>query len=133
MAQESMIEKRETDTTQPEQMRGGRTYIPNVDIVEQANEILILADVPGVQPNGVDIHYERGELTLHGKVAARQDPETTDYLLQEYGVGDFYRRFVVGEGIDESQIEAELRGGVLTVHLPKAQEVMPRRITVKTA
>ena len=133
MAQESMTEKRETETTQPEQMRGGRTYIPNVDIVEQGSEILIVADLPGVQPGDVEIHYERGELTLHGKVAARQDLESTDYLLQEYGVGDFYRRFMVGEGIDDSQIEAELRGGVLTVHLPKAQEILPRKIAVKTA
>lgn len=135
MANETSIEKRETQEVQqvqPERMRAGRTYIPNVDIIEQDDKLLLLADMPGVKPDGVDIQYERGELTIHGKVAPRQDPENTNYLLREYGVGDFYRVFQIGEGIDADKIEAELRDGVLTLHLPKAQELMPRKIALKT-
>ena len=132
MAQDAAIEKREAEIAQPEQIRGGQTYVPAVDIVEHEGELLLLADLPGVKPEELDIHYEHGLLAIHGKVAPRQDPERTDYLLQEYGVGDFYRRFEIGEGIDASKIAAELRDGVLTLHLPKAQEILPRKIAVKT-
>lgn len=132
MAQDTAIEKRETQTMQTEHVRSGQTFVPNVDILEQDNELLLLADMPGVQPSDVDIHCERGMLMIRGKAAPRQDVETTEYLLREYGVGDFRRRFEVGEGIDASAIEAELQGGVLTVHLPKAERLLPRKIAVKT-
>jgi HSP20 family protein len=133
MAQETAIDKRETRTIEAERMRGGQTYTPTVDILERDNELLLLADMPGVAPDSVDIQFERGLLTIHGPVAPRQDPDSTTYLLHEYGVGDFYRRFEIGEGVDPSGIEAELHAGVLTVHLPKTKEVMPRKIAVKTS
>jgi len=133
MADEATIQKRETQDVQTERIRSGRTYIPNVDIVEHNDKFLLLADMPGVRSDDLDINYERGQLTIHGKVTPRQDPEKTEYLLREYGVGDFYRSFQIGEGIDANKIEAELHDGVLTLHLPKSQELMPRKITLKTA
>ncbi len=133
MADETTIQKRETQDVQTERIRSGRTYIPNVDIVEHNDKFLLLADMPGVRSDDLDINYERGQLTIHGKVATRQDPEKTEYLLREYGVGDFYRSFQIGEGIDANKIEAELHDGVLTLHLPKSQELVPRKITLKTA
>jgi len=132
MARDTAIEKRETQVTQPEPIRGGQAYIPAVDIIERPSELLLLADVPGVKPDAVNINYERGLLSVHGKVEPRQDAAATNYVLQEYGVGDFYRRFEIGEGVDASRIEAELHNGVLTVHLPKAEDIMPRKIAVKT-
>lgn len=132
MAEQTTIEKRQTQEVQTERIRGGRTYLPNVDIIEHDDKFLLLADLPGVKPEDLDIQYERGQLTIHGKVAQRQDPERTEYLLREYGVGDFYRSFEIGEGIDSNKIEAELRDGVLTLHLPKSQELRPRRIALKT-
>jgi len=132
MAEQTSIEKRQTQDVQTERLRAGRTYVPNVDIVEQEDKFLLLADMPGVRPDDLEINYERGELTLRGRVAPRQDPERTDYLLREYGVGDFDRSFRIGEGIDADKIEAELRDGVLTLHLPKTQELVPRKITLKT-
>lgn len=130
---ETAIKKREPQAVQPERVRGGRAYIPNVDIVEREQELLLIADMPGVRSGDLDLHYERGVLAIHGKVVPRQDPESTHFLLQEYGVGDFYRSFTVGEGIDANAIEAELRHGVLTVHLPKTQAILPRKISVKTS
>ncbi len=131
MAREAAtIEKREAPLGEAEQVRGGQTYIPAVDIYETDTELLLLADLPGVRPDAIDIQFERGLLTLHGRVEPRQSPETR-YLLQEYGVGDFVRRFEIGDGIDASKIEAEFHDGVLTLHLPKAQQLMPRRIQVK--
>jgi HSP20 family protein len=127
------IEKRETTTTEVEPTRGGRTYIPTVDIVEHKDELLLIADVPGATRDGIDIDYERGQLTVQARVAPRQAADRTNYLLQEYGVGDFCRSFQVGEGIDADKIYAEVADGVLTVHLPKAAELKPRRIEVKSA
>lgn len=125
--------KREGAAAQPEQIRGGRVYSPGVDIIEMESELLLLADVPGVKPDDVDINYEQGLLTLHCRVTPRQDEQQTGFLLREYGVGDYYRSFQIGEGIDAGRIEAEIKDGVLTLHLPKTEEVKPRRISVKTA
>ncbi len=133
MAAQTSIQKRETSLAQTEPVRSGPTYIPAVDIVEQRDRLLLMADLPGVRAEDLDIQYERGVLTVGGKVTPRQDPDSTNYLLREYGVGDFYRTFQIGEGIDSSKISAELRDGVLTLELPKAAELMPRKISVKTA
>jgi len=78
-------------------------YAPNVDILENADELTLVADVPGVNPDGVDIQYERGELTLRGRVAPRT--EQPGFLLNEYGVGDFHRVFQLGEGVDNTKID----------------------------
>ncbi len=134
MASETTIEKagkREGTTAQPERIRGGRVYSPNVDIVENENELLLVADVPGAKPDGVDINYEQGLLTLHARVEPRLQEEQGRFLLSEYGIGDYYRSFQIGEGIDSSKIEAEMKDGVLTVHLPKAEAAKPRKVQVK--
>ncbi|MCS7167554.1 MAG: Hsp20/alpha crystallin family protein [Gemmatales bacterium] len=107
------------------------TYSPRVDVVETADELTLYADLPGVRPEDVDIRFENGELTIHGKVTPR--PTTGEFLLQEYGVGDFYRTFTISEEIDSDKITAELKQGVLILHLPKREAVKPKRITVKTA
>lgn len=133
MANQTDIEKHEAQELQrAERIRSGRTYVPNVDIVERENELLLLADVPGVRPQHVDIRYEGGELTIHGRVEPRQESTQASVMLHEYGIGDFYRVFKVGESVDSSRIEAELKDGVLTLHLPKTAEAVPRRINVKT-
>jgi len=133
MASDTVIQKREHRTTEPEQTRGGRAYSPDVDILEKDNELLLLADVPGATADQIDVNYEQGLLTIHAKVPPRQDPDKTHYLLREYGVGDYYRSFRIGEGIDAASIQAELSQGVLTVRLPKAAEVRPRKIAVRSA
>jgi HSP20 family protein len=130
MANQTEIEKQETQELRAERIRSGRTYVPAVDIVEQDEQLLLLADMPGVNPDDLDIRYERGELTIHGQVRPRQAPES-GYLLREYGVGDFYRVFQVGESVDSSRIEAEMRHGVLTLRLPKTEQAVPRKIAVK--
>jgi len=132
MATETSIQKSESQVVQPERVRGGPTYIPAVDIVETNDKLILMADVPGATTEGLDVRYERGQLTISARVTPRQDPNT-DYLLREYGVGDFYRVFEVGEGIDAEKIEAELSDGVLTLHLPKVPALLPRKIAVKSA
>jgi HSP20 family protein len=113
---------------QPDAVRN-LTFTPRVDIYETADELVLLADLPGVQPADLEVRFERGELTLHGRCGARQ--ANAPYALAEYGVGDFYRAFTINEDIDADQIAAELKHGVLTVHLPKSEKAKPKKIAIK--
>jgi HSP20 family protein len=117
-----------TDLDKPE-VTPGLCYTPRVDIVATEEECLLLADLPGVKPEDVDVRFENGELVVDGRCAPRH--EGANYLMSEYGVGDFYRAFTISEQIDWQKISAELKNGVLTVHLPKAETAKPRKITVK--
>ena len=119
-----------SDVTRAEHTCSGRLYQPNVDILETADELTVLAGIPGVDGSDIDIGFENGTLTIHGKVPPRQG-EDTNHLLREYGIGDFHRTFQVSEAIDASRITAECANGVLTLHLPKVEAVKPRKINVK--
>jgi HSP20 family molecular chaperone IbpA len=131
MAQNMVAQKEEakTDVTTREPTRGGICYTPRVDIVETEDELVVYADMPGCRPEDVDIRYENGELEIHGKCPTRQ--ENVDYLVNEFGVGDYYRSFTINEAIDATKITATFKQGVLTVHLPKSEAAKPRRIAVK--
>lgn len=115
-----------------ERTRGGQVYRPQVDILETGDELVLVADLPGVKSDAIDIGFEDGTLTIQGKVEPRYG-EDRSFLVREYGIGDFYRTFRVSEEIDASRIQAESAGGVLTVHLPKAEKAKPRKIAVKSA
>lgn len=93
----------------------GVTVTPRVDVLETDDELLVYADLPGVAPADVDIRFENGDLTVHGRRA---------------GVS-FFRSFRVTERIAGDKIEADLKGGVLTLHLPKVEAIKPRRIAVR--
>ncbi len=114
-----------------ERTRGGRVYRPNVDILESQDELTLVADVPGVKCDSINIDFDDGVLTIQGKVAQRYG-EDTAFLLREYGIGDFYRTFRVSEQVNTGAIHAECADGVLTVHLPKVEAAKPRKIEVKS-
>ena len=123
-----------TASDRPEVQRGEATrqkyFTPRVDIFETDTELLLFADLPGVGPQDVDLHYERGELILKGKVHAHEHPG--HLVLGEYEEGDFYRVFQIHESIDASRIEAEFKHGVLKVHLPKQESVKPKQVRIRT-
>lgn len=102
---------------------------PRVDILETEHELLLLADLPGVRPTDVDVRFENGELTIHG----RRNPTNPGRrrALWEYEPAHYHRTFRLSEDVAADQIEAELKNGVLTVRLPKAEAAKPRRIAVK--
>ncbi|KPK82475.1 MAG: hypothetical protein AMS25_02080 [Gemmatimonas sp. SM23_52] len=115
-----------------EPMRGAPFNRPVVDILETADELRVVADMPGAKAEDIDVESENGVLTIHAEVAPRQ-PEGTDYLLREYGVGDFHRAFRVSEKVDAARISAEYSEGVLVLHLPKAEGAKARKIEVRTS
>jgi HSP20 family molecular chaperone IbpA len=115
--------------TMVERTRSCRCYRPNVDILEQGDELLVVADVPGARSDAIDVKFEDGMLEIQAAVEPRQcDGHTC--LLHEYEVGDYYRSFQVSEAIDGGKISAEYADGVLTLHLPKAESLKPRKIAV---
>jgi len=118
-----------TVPTNGEATRAGKQFLPRVDIYETENELLLVAEVPGVDPEGIDLRFERGELVLHGKV--KDLPEAGNPLLAEFEVGDYHRVFRIHESIDASKIDAELKNGLLLVHLPKEEKHRPKQVTVK--
>src|SRR5947209_16650309 len=113
----SVHQKDRAGQSGPETTHGGPYFAPRVDIYETDRELVLLADVPGVRPEDVDLRYENGELLLRARVQPRH--RGAEYLLAEYEEGDFHRVFAVHESIDSSKISAECKNGVLTVHLPK--------------
>lgn len=94
-----------------------------VDVFEGPDEYLVLADVPGVKKDDINIQYADGELRLH---AQRRFDE-------EHWPSELRRTFTVGREVDVEKISAELDQGVLTVHLPKLESAKPRQITIKVA
>jgi HSP20 family protein len=122
-------EETPNDVAPIESTFGGTTYIPRFDIWENDDEMILYGDLPGVMPENLDVHFENPVLTIHGIVTPRHCD--IKFLHGEYGIGDFHRTFTIGEAIDSERISAELKNGVLTVHLPKSDRVKPRRIEVK--
>ena len=120
------VERRE------ERTRPGAYFQPAVDIFETKDELVLVADMPGVPTDAVDIDVEGDQLTIEGRVRT-EDYEGLKPLYVEYGVGGYYRRFTLGEMIDREAIKAQLRDGVLVVRLPKAERARARRITVEAA
>jgi HSP20 family molecular chaperone IbpA len=101
---------------------------PECDIYESNDEILLVADLPGVSTNALKINIDNGELALE----ARREVASSGTLLGgELRDCDFRRRFAVPPGIDGARINAELRNGVLSLHLPKSDALKPRQISVR--
>ena len=121
-------EETHNDVAPVERTLGGTTYSPRFDIWENEDEMILYGDLPGVMPEDLDVRFENPVLTIHGKVNPRHND--IKFLHGEYGIGDFHRTFTIGEAIDTERISAELKNGVVTVHLPKSEKVKPRRIEV---
>jgi HSP20 family protein len=125
----TLPQKGRAEQTTPERTRGGVFFTPRVDIFENDTELTLMADVPGVRPEDVDLRYDKGELILHAKVQPHAQQGTP--LLNEFEVGDFYRAFAINESLDSTKISAECKNGVLIVHLPKVEAAKPRQISVR--
>lgn len=126
-----LVKKQEkrTEIATPERTRNGVTYTPRCDILETEDELVLYADLPGVRSDDVNVRMENGQLEIFATCAAHQESEA--YLAYEYGVGNYYRTFTINETIDANKIAAELKQGVLALHLPKKEAVKPKRIMVK--
>lgn len=101
---------------------------PLVDVSETKDEFVLEADMPGVNKSGIEVLLEGNELTIVGR---RPEVATPASYVHRESSGHHYRRaFVLDPGIDASKVQAEINQGVLRVHLPKAEQVKPRRVAV---
>jgi HSP20 family molecular chaperone IbpA len=100
---------------------------PPVDIYELDDGLTVVADLPGVAKEGLDVRVENNVLTIRGKATHGDSGEP---LYREYQLVDFFRQFELGDKVDQSKISAELKQGVLTLRLPRVEEAKPRKIEV---
>lgn len=122
-----MIKREES---MPERKREMPAVAPYVDIFENDNEILLQADMPGVDKQDITVHVDNGKLFLSGM---RKFTTTGAVQWEEFESVEFQRTFSVPQTIDVNTIQAELKEGVLYLHLPKSEAARPRQIEVKTA
>jgi len=113
-----------------ERTRPGLTFTPAVDIYETEKAITLIADMPGVKPENLDIDLREDVLTMTGEPEVSGKAGETP-ILEEYRTGRFVRRFTLSDVIDQSKIEAQISDGVLTLVLPKAEKAVPRKVAVK--
>ena len=107
----------------------GRTIAARVDVFEKDDEYLVFADMPGVEPQDIDIRFESGELLLQGRrPRIHGDKERANWDSEITG---FHRSFHIGDHVAGDRIEADVKNGVLTLRLPKTEAVKPRRIAVR--
>ena len=104
---------------------------PAVDIKESDNAFTLVADIPGVDPNDIEIHMEDGVLTIKGQREFNQEEEQEGYKRVERAYGSFYRRFSMPDTADAERIKATSKHGVLEVVIPKQEKTEPRKITVQ--
>lgn len=120
------------DIASSEGTRPGVLFTPPVDIFEDPDALTVLTDMPGVKPAGLIIDLHEGVLTITGRTEPREG-STEVALAREYPEeGTFQRSFTLSQAIDQGQIRATLRHGVLRLRLPKAEQAKPRQIKIQT-
>lgn len=124
VAQKQAVQKQDGEPT-----KEGLTWVPEVDIMESKEAIVLHADLPGVKKENIDIDVHDGVLSLCATVDPL--PERWRNVYSEYQPGGYCRRFTLGEQVDPAKITASLDNGVLTLTLPKADAHKPRKVAIR--
>ena len=128
---ELQVREKQEVSTPAEQTRPGLVFSPRVDIFETDKDIVLLADMPGVASDKLDVDLRENTLTLSAEAVSAKSADEQD-ILSEYGIGKYYRQFSLSEVIDQSKIEAKLQSGVLRLVLPKVEKAAPRKISISS-
>jgi len=129
MASQDMVKSQGSSPAHREETRTtGRVLFPAVDIFESEDYLTLIADLPGVDKKGLDVNLEKGILTINGEVHTEN---RGNQILQEFSPANYYRQFKLTEHIDADKSQAELKNGVLTLTIPKAESAKPRKIEIK--
>jgi HSP20 family molecular chaperone IbpA len=121
-------QKREVEKAQ-EATRPMRAFLPNADIFETEEALTVVLEMPGVDRDNINVSVENGLLTIEGRINFSKY-EGLEPVYSEYNIGPFRRTFRISSRIDQDKIRAEMRDGVITLVLPKAEEAKTRRIEV---
>jgi HSP20 family protein len=125
------IEEKKEAQAAGESTRNVPVFIPAVDIYESENALTLVADMPGVPLENIDIDLDSDQLTIRGTVPQQEDKGKV--IFKEYTFGDYYRQFTLSSDIDREKIQASMKDGVLKLVMPKAEASKPRKITVKSS
>lgn len=104
-----------------------RYMLPPVDIYETSESLVLIADLPGVAKEDLNLRVDNNVLTLQGKSSHAASGEA---IYREYELVNFFRQFELSEQVDQEKIAADFKQGVLTLHLPKVEKPQPRQIEV---
>lgn len=106
------------------------SWMPQVDVKEENDRYVFLADIPGVNPKDIEVTSENGALTIKGERKIDKDEEREGYRRIERSRGSFYRRFNLPESVDTDKINARSNNGVLEITIPKTEKVKAKKIKV---
>lgn len=109
------------------------TWAPSVDIAETENELVVKADLPGVDPKDLDIRVENNVLTISGERKFEKKVNEDNYLRVERAYGSFTRSFSLSNTVNSEAIKADYQNGVLSLSIPKREEAKPKQIKVNVA
>jgi len=112
-------------------LTSGAVQYPRMNISDAADEIVLVAELPGVRKEDIHLTFDNGLLTINGERKAAATPEKVDWLRSEIKTGDFSRVIALPRQVNADQISAELSNGILRVVLPKAEEAKPRDVRIK--
>jgi HSP20 family molecular chaperone IbpA len=129
MTEKELSTTKKQEVTNGEHTRPGRTFVPDVDICESSDGLLLRADMPGVDEESLEINVADGVLSIEGHVSVK-DYEGLAPVYTEYNVGNYARRFTLSNAVDVERISARMKNGVLELELPKAEKAKPRRIAI---
>ena len=121
---------RELFEGQREPQRAVQTFVPQFEVKETGDGYTFKADLPGVEEKDLDINLAGNRLTVSGKREAENRKEGETFYAYERSFGSFSRTFTLPKDVDESHIDAALKNGVLTLHLPKRAELQPKKISL---
>jgi HSP20 family molecular chaperone IbpA len=119
-----------TPSTQAKSVERRATIVPAVDVFEDQTGITVVADLPGVSKDRLDVKVQDGNLVIEAE-ASVPTPDGLRLRHAEIQAPGYFRAFTLGSDFDTTKIEANLQDGVLTLHIPRREEARPRRIEVK--
>ena len=106
------------------------TWAPAVDIFETENELVMTAEIPGIEEKDVEIKIEDNTLSIRGERKFEKETKEENYHRLERSYGSFYRAFTLPSSVDPERIQAEQENGVLKISMPKRQELKPRKVRI---
>jgi HSP20 family protein len=112
-------------------LEGGGTIAPALDVHQTADEIVVTAALPGVKPEDVDITLTGQTLQIRGEIKSEENVERNQYLYRERRYGSFNRQLQLPVRVEGDKTDARFESGILTLRIPKAEEVKPRQIQIK--
>lgn len=106
------------------------TWTPSVDIYETENEVVLTAEVPGIEDKNIEIKIEDNTLSIKGERMLEKETKEENYHRIERAYGTFYRSFTIPHNVDQDKIQAEHESGVLKITMPKKPELKPQKVKI---